>query len=139
LLPADYRLHADVFQAAPAGGSATVDRVFARIVCIELIFLLGPMLVALFVGLASPAPPCSSPRPAAAPARCCFSARRRSAWRIEPRGSAEPLRPLAEPGFAPLLAVIVCYALAFGLIEIGTTAYATEVGAPRSPASCLAS
>jgi predicted MFS family arabinose efflux permease len=30
----------------------------------------------------------------------------------------------------PLLAVIVCYASAFGLVEIGTTAYATEAGSP---------
>jgi hypothetical protein len=30
----------------------------------------------------------------------------------------------------PLLAVIVCYASAFGLVEIGTTAYAAERGGP---------
>jgi len=30
----------------------------------------------------------------------------------------------------PLLVIIVCYASAFGLVEIATTAYATEVGSP---------
>jgi hypothetical protein len=96
-------------------------------VLIEMIFILGPMLVAFFVALASPA------------AAVLFAALcgcigpilfQRSAalrdWRIEPRRHASIFGPLAEPGFVPLLAVIVCYASAFGLTEIATTAYAAE-------------
>jgi hypothetical protein len=51
-------------------------------------------------------------------------------WKIEPRGAPSLFGPLTEPGFAPLLVVIVCYASAFGLVEIGTTAYATEQSEP---------
>src|SRR5688572_8260194 len=103
-------------------------------VCIELIFLLGPMLVAVFVGLASPAAAVLF----AAAFGCAGTllsqrAQAVKTWRIEPRGVPGLFGPLAEPGFAPLLAVIVCYAIAFGLIEIGTTAYATEVGRPPPP------
>ena len=34
----------------------------------------------------------------------------------------------ARPGFLALVAVILCYSMAFGLLEIGMTAYATEKG-----------
>jgi len=51
-------------------------------------------------------------------------------WCVEPRGKPSLFGPLADPGFVPLLAVIVCYASACGLVEIGTTAYATETGSP---------
>jgi len=51
-------------------------------------------------------------------------------WRIEQRTQASLFGPLAEPGFAPLLAVIVCYASAFGLTEIATTAFAAEKASP---------
>ena len=51
-------------------------------------------------------------------------------WRVEPPLDANLVGPRFEPGFAPLLLVVVCYATAFGLVEIGTTAYATETGGP---------
>jgi predicted MFS family arabinose efflux permease len=100
-------------------------------VVIELIFILGPVIVAIFVALASPAA-------AALFAAACGCAgtlmfQRSHAlrqWRIEPRGKASLFGPLADRGFVPLLAVILCYASAFGLVEIGTTAYATESGGP---------
>ena len=38
--------------------------------------------------------------------------------------------PLAEPGFLALIGVVLCYSIAFGLTEIGLTAYATEAGMP---------
>lgn len=100
-------------------------------VLIELIFIVGPLLVALFVALASPA---SAVLFAAA---CGFVGTLlflRSppllAWRIAPRAAPSLLGPLAEPGFAPLIAVILCYSIAFGLLEVGLTAYATEAGNP---------
>ena len=40
------------------------------------------------------------------------------------------LGPLAERGFPPLLAVVLGYSAAFGLVEIGVTAYAIELGHP---------
>jgi predicted MFS family arabinose efflux permease len=52
------------------------------------------------------------------------------AWRIEPRRHGSLLGPLAERGFRPLVGIILCYSIAFGLIEVGLTAHATERGRP---------
>ena len=100
-------------------------------VLIELIFILGPVLVAVFVALASPAAAVLFAAACGCSGTLLFQrspALRQ--WRVEPRGRASLFGPLAEPGFVPLLIVIVCYASAFGLVEIGTTAYATETGGP---------
>ena len=100
-------------------------------VLIELIFIAGPMLVAVFVALASPA---IAVWFAAACGGLGAALFRRSpamrAWRIETRGGASLLGPLAEAGFVALVAVVLCYSMAFGLVEIGITAYATEAGEP---------
>ena len=96
-------------------------------VLIELIFILGPVLVAIFVALASPAVAVLFAAACGCAGTLLFqNSRALRHWHIEPRGSANLLGPLAEPGFVPLLAVIVCYASAFGLVEIGTIAFATE-------------
>ncbi|MSQ89461.1 MAG: MFS transporter [Betaproteobacteria bacterium] len=100
-------------------------------VVIELIFILGPVLVAVFVSLASPAAAVLFAAACSCAGTLLFQ--RSSAlidWRIEPRGEPNFFGPLVEPGFAPLLLVIVLYASAFGLVEIGTTAYAAETGKP---------
>lgn len=100
-------------------------------VLIETIFIVGPALVALFAAVASPAAAVIF-----AAACGCIGAllfQQSSAlekWRIEPRGNITLFGPLGERGFPPLLAVVTCYACAFGLVEIGTTAYAAEVGSP---------
>ena len=100
-------------------------------VLIELIFILGPVLVAIFVALASPAAAVLFAAACGCAGTLLFQrSRTLQQWRIEPRGNASLFGPLAEPGFVPLLVVIVCYASAFGLVEIGTTAYATEIGGP---------
>ncbi len=100
-------------------------------VLIEIIFIIGPMLVAFFVAYLS------------AGAAVLFAAScgllgtwlflRSPAlvqWRIEERKVASLFGPLAVRGFVPLLAVILAYSGAFGLVEIGVTAYATESGRP---------
>lgn len=100
-------------------------------VVIELIFILGPVIVAMFVALASPAAAVLFAAACGCAGTLMFQRSRALAqWRIEPRGKASLFGPLADPGFVPLLAVILCYASAFGLVEIGTTAYATESGSP---------
>jgi hypothetical protein len=100
-------------------------------VMIELIFIVGPMLVALFVAFASAA---TAVFFAAACGLCGTLLFLRSpalrGWRIEQRTQRSLLGPLAEPGFALLAAVILAYSTAFGLMEIGITAYATERGQP---------
>jgi MFS family permease len=98
-------------------------------VLIELIFIVGPMIVALFVAAGSPA------------AAVAFAAATGSigtflflrspalrAWRIEPRRAPSLLGPLAQRGFPALVGIVLCYSSAFGLLEIGMTAYATERG-----------
>ena len=100
-------------------------------VVIELIFILGPALVAAFVAFASPAAAVLFAAACGCAGTLLFQrAGALARWRIEPRGEPSLFGPLGERGFLPLLAVIVCYASAFGLVEIGTTAYATEAGHP---------
>ena len=100
-------------------------------VLIELIFILGPALVALFAAFASPAAAVLFAAFCGCAGSLLFQRSRALAeWRIEPRGAPSLFGPLAQRGFLPLLLVILCYACAFGLVEIGTTAYATEAGAP---------
>lgn len=98
-------------------------------VLIELIFIVGPMLVALFVATASPAAAVMFAAASGCIGTLLFlrSPPLRS-WRIEPRTAASLLGPLAQPGFLALVAIILCYSTAFGLLEIGLTAYATEKG-----------
>jgi len=100
-------------------------------VLIETIFILGPLLVAFFVALVSPAAAVAFAAACGCAGTLLFRASRALAeWRIEPRRIASMLGPLAGRGFVPLLAVVVCYASAFGLVEIGTIAYAGELGRP---------
>jgi MFS family permease len=108
-------------------------------VLIEMIFIAGPMMVAFFVVVSSPALAVI----AAAACGCAgtmlflrLAALR--AWHIEPAGARHLLGALAEPGFAALIGVILCYSIAFGLTEIGVAAYATEVGAPSLAGVLLA-
>jgi len=100
-------------------------------VLIESIFIAGPMLVALFVTIASPAYAVAFAAVCASAGTFLFlrsPAIRR--WRIEPPRPASLLGPLATPGFVPLLAVILIYCAGFGLFEIGVTGYAAENGSP---------
>lgn len=100
-------------------------------VVIETIFIVGPVLVALFVALASPAAAVLFAAACGCAGTLLFQRSHALIhWKIEPQGASSLFGPLVEPGFMPLLAVIVCYASAFGLVEIGITAYATERGGP---------
>lgn len=96
-------------------------------VLVELIFILGPLAVALFVALATPAMAIYFAAGCGSIGALLFlrSAAVR-AWRIEQRSTARLLGPLGERGFIALIAVVLCFAAAFGFLEIGVTAYATE-------------
>lgn len=100
-------------------------------VLIELIFILGPALVALLTAVASPMAAVLFAAATGCAGTLLFlrSAAVRE-WRIEPRGHGSVFGPLARPGFPSLLLVILCYACAFGLVEIGATAYAREIESP---------
>ena len=100
-------------------------------VLIETIFIVGPMLVALFVAFASPS--LAVLFAAACAVAGTFLFLRSPAleqWKVEPRTSANLFGPLSSPGFLPLLAIILCYSVAFGLVEIGVTGFAAEAGSP---------
>ena len=98
-------------------------------ILIEFIFIVGPMLVAAFVALASPAlAVCFAAACGGLGAILFLYSPALRLWRVSPRGRPSLLGPLAEPGFAPLVAVIVGYSTAFGLLEIGITGYAAERG-----------
>jgi MFS family permease len=99
----------------------------AESVLIEIIFIVGPLIVALLVAFAAPA--------AAVwfAAACGFAgtllfvrARALRTWRLEARTTAGLLGPLADREFVKLVAIVLCFATAFGFLEIGLTAYAIE-------------
>ena len=100
-------------------------------VLIETIFIVGPVLVALFVALASPATAVLFAAACGCAGTLLFlRSPALQAWHIEKRSRSGLLGPLAEPGFVPLIGVILCYSCAFGLMEIGITAYAIQIGEP---------
>lgn len=98
-------------------------------VLIETIFIVGPLLVAVFVAIASPK--IAIWFAAASGFAGVFLFLRSAAlgqWRIEARTHGTMLGPLAQKRFVALIVVVICYALAFGLTELGATAYAKEAG-----------
>jgi MFS family permease len=108
-------------------------------VLIELIFIVGPMLVALLVAFASPEAAVLLAASCAAVGTLLFLRSPALAhWRVSAGAVTSLLGPLAERGFAALLAVVLGYATAFGLVEIGITAYASETGRPALAGILLA-
>jgi predicted MFS family arabinose efflux permease len=100
-------------------------------VLIETIFVVGPMLVGLLVAVASPSVAVLFAAVCGGSGALLF---RRSAalkyWKLEPRQGSKLLGPLAARRFLSLMAVVLCYSIAFGLVEIGVTGFATEAGSP---------
>ncbi|HWA37333.1 MAG TPA: MFS transporter [Burkholderiales bacterium] len=100
-------------------------------VLIELIFIVGPIFVAVFVALATPTSAVVFAALSGFAGTILFlRSPAMRGWTIEHRSQKSLLGPLVERGFAPLIAVIFAYSTAFGLMEIGITAYATERGQP---------
>jgi MFS family permease len=98
---------------------------------VELVFIAGPLLVAILVALVSPA------AAVAAAAVCGFGgslqfmrAHALRTWRVAARHAGPLLGPLGERRFPLLLALVACYASVFGIVEIGITAFARETGSP---------
>ena len=100
-------------------------------VLIELIFILGPVLVALLVAFTPAATAVYFAAGCGGIGALLFlrSAAVRG-WKIEKRSISRLLGPLGDPGFVPLISVVLCFSTAFGLLEIGVTAYATERDSP---------
>ena len=100
-------------------------------VLIETIFIAGPVLVALFVAYASASAAVSFAAFCGITGTLLFlrSPALRN-WQIESRSRKSLFGPLAEPRFPSLFIVVLGYSGSFGLVEIGVTAYAAEVGNP---------
>ena len=103
----------------------------AESVVIELIFIAGPVLVALFVAKASAATAVWFSAVCALAGTLLFlhSPALRT-WQIEPRTSRSLLGPLTERGFPALVIVVLCFSSAFGFLEVGVVAYASEAAQP---------
>jgi predicted MFS family arabinose efflux permease len=100
-------------------------------VLIETVFIVGPMLVAVFMAFASAAAAVWFAAGSAALGVLLFlRAPALGGWRIQARGPSSVFGPLAQTQFSTLMGVVVCYACAFGLTEIGVAAYAAEVERP---------
>ena len=100
-------------------------------VLIETMFIIGPLLVALFVAFASPRVAVGFAAASGFVGVLLFlrsSALRQ--WKIAARGHATLLGPLAQHRFGALILIVACYALAFGLTELGVAAYAAEAERP---------
>ncbi|MFN2645868.1 MAG: MFS transporter [Burkholderiales bacterium] len=100
-------------------------------VLIEVMFIAGPMLVALFVATSSAAIAVACAAACALVGVMLFlrSEALRS-WRIEVRTRSSLLGPLGERRFLTLVMIFGCYAIAFGLTEMGVAAYAAQVNRP---------
>lgn len=106
---------------------------------VELVFIAGPLLVAVLVALFSPAAAVAAAAICGLVGTLQFKrARALATWRLTAQFAGTRLGPLAEPGFAVLLGLVTCYASVFGLVEIGVTAYAAETGQPALAGVLLA-
>ena len=96
-------------------------------VLIETIFIAGPLIVALFVALLAPVVAVLFAAACGAVGTLLFvrTAALRT-WHIEPQGPRRLLGPMRSGAFVALIAVVLGYSMAFGLLEIGLTAYATQ-------------
>jgi MFS family permease len=103
----------------------------AESVLIEVIFIVGPALVAFFVAFMSAAAAVifAAACALAGTAQFLRSPALRD-WHIEARGPGNVFGPLSERGFPALVAIVLCFATAFGLMEIGITAYAAQTATP---------
>jgi len=98
---------------------------------VELVFIAGPLLVALLVALFSPAVAVSAAAVCGLAGSLLFMrSRALRSWNRTERPVGAYLGPLAEPRFAALLVLVCGYASVFGLVEIGVAAFAAESGQP---------
>lgn len=108
-------------------------------VLIESLFILGPMLVGGFVAIGSAVWAVAFAAVCGAFGSLLFLRTPPLLhWRIEPRRASSTFGPLAERQFLRVLGIVLCYSVAFGLVEIGTTAFATAVGEPAFAGVLLA-
>jgi MFS family permease len=107
-------------------------------VIVESVFVAGPALVALFLAGGFPQGAVLLAALAAGAGTAWFM--RTPAirdWRIQPRGAAG-VSILRQPALLMLYAATIFYSVAFGLYEVGATAWATKRGIPATAGIALA-
>ncbi len=108
-------------------------------VIVETVFVIGPALAALFLAYGFPEGAVLLAALSAAAGTAWFT---RAAvirdWEVRPRGAAPRASVFGEPGLVVLYIATIFYSVAFGLYEVGVTAYATKRGAPAAAGIALA-
>jgi predicted MFS family arabinose efflux permease len=111
------------------GDAALSTAYSADSILIEVMFIAGPMLVAFFIAYSTPsAAVWFAAASGFAGALLFFGSLRQ--WRIEARRERTLLGPLAQRDFMLLIAIVLCYAMAFGLTELAVAAFASEAQRP---------
>ena len=104
----------------------------------EVIFITGPLLVALLVTTISPAAAVLAAAGLAFVGTVGFATSPASrAWRAQPR-TRDWAGPLRDRGVRTLVAVMVLLAVAFGLLQVAIAAFAARNGAPGAAGVLLA-
>jgi len=104
----------------------------------EVIFITGPLLVALLVTTISPAAAVLAAAGLAFVGTASFATSPASrAWRAQPR-TRDWAGPLRDRGVRTLVAVMVLLAVAFGLLQVAIAAFAARNGAPGAAGVLLA-
>jgi MFS family permease len=98
-------------------------------ILIEVMFIAGPMLVALFIAYSTPSAAVWFSAASGFGGAVLFLGSLRD-WRIEARRERTLLGPLAEREFMLLIGIVLCYAMAFGLTELAVAAAASEANRP---------
>jgi MFS family permease len=112
-----------------SGDTALATAYSADSILIETMFIVGPMLVALFVAYADPSAAVWFAAACAFVGTLLFLGSLRK-WKIEPRAERTLLGPLGQRDFVLLIAIVLCYALAFGTTELAVAAFASEAKRP---------
>ncbi len=108
-------------------------------VIVESVFVLGPALAAMFLAYGIPEGAVLLAALTASAGTLWFV---RTPvirdWEIPPRGDGGRWGVFAEPGLVVVFAATVLYSVAFGLYEVGVTAWATQRGMPAAAGIALA-
>ncbi len=107
---------------------------------VEMVFVLGPGLVAVLVGLGAPVAAVASAAACGSLGAVLFlRARAARQWQVPaPHGERHLLGPLARPGLRGVLLSVLFYACAFGLFEMAVTGVAASRGVPAAAGVILA-
>ena len=112
-----------------ADDAALATAYSADSILIEVMFIAGPMLVAFFVAYFTPSAAVGFAAAAGFVGALLFLGSL-GEWRIEARRNRTLLGPLAQRDFALLIAIVLCYAIAFGATELAVAAFAAEANHP---------